>query len=92
MIDKTKHTTFSIDPDAIEDLMDLLAWHEAKAEFDKNPVSYSHAEVMAEFYPITSANTASAPALSSGSLPEPHFGEMMHEGQPDSQPHDSIIS
>ena len=33
-----------------------------------------------------------APALSSGSLPLPHFGDWTHDGQPLSQPHDAIAS
>jgi secretion/DNA translocation related TadE-like protein len=33
-----------------------------------------------------------APALSSGSLPLPHFGDWTHDGQPFSQPHDAIAS
>ena len=35
--------------DVIEDAVDLRTWHEAKEEFDVNPVSYSHDEVMQEF-------------------------------------------
>lgn len=33
-----------------------------------------------------------APALSSGSLPLPHFGDWTHDGQPLSQPHDAMAS
>lgn len=35
--------------DVIEDATDLRDWREAKAEFDKNPVTYSHDEIMREF-------------------------------------------
>ncbi len=35
--------------DAIEDATDLRDWKEAKAEFDKNPVSYSSDEMMEAF-------------------------------------------
>ena len=33
----------------IEDATDLRDWQEAKAEFDRNPVTVSHDEVMREF-------------------------------------------
>ena len=33
----------------IEDELDLQEWEEAKAEYDKNPVSFSLKEVMEEF-------------------------------------------
>lgn len=33
-----------------------------------------------------------APALSSGSFPLPHFGDWMHEGHPDTQPQSAIRS
>ncbi|MCL2883497.1 MAG: DUF1778 domain-containing protein [Coriobacteriia bacterium] len=33
----------------IEDELDLREWEAAKAEYDKNPVSYSLKEVMEEF-------------------------------------------
>ena len=33
----------------IEDELDLGEWEEAKAEYDKNPVSYGLKEVMEEF-------------------------------------------
>jgi hypothetical protein len=34
---------------AIEDATDLRDWKEAKAEFDKEPVTYSNDEIMREF-------------------------------------------
>ena len=36
--------------------------------------------------------TLIAPALSSGSLPLPHFGDWMHDGQPDSHSHAATAS
>jgi len=35
--------------DVIEDEIDLRDWKEAKAEFDKNPITYSSDEIMREF-------------------------------------------
>jgi uncharacterized protein (DUF1778 family) len=35
--------------DVIEDAIDMRDWKEAKAEFDKNPVTYSNDEIMREF-------------------------------------------
>lgn len=35
--------------DVIEDATDLRDWKAAKKEFDKNPVTYSHDEIMQEF-------------------------------------------
>ena len=35
--------------DVIEDAIDLRTWHEAKAEHEANPVTYSHDEIMKEF-------------------------------------------
>ncbi|MDR2883620.1 MAG: DUF6290 family protein [Deferribacteraceae bacterium] len=35
--------------EAIEDAKDLKLWREAKAEFDKDPVTYSNDEIMKEF-------------------------------------------
>jgi uncharacterized protein (DUF1778 family) len=35
--------------DVIEDAIDLRDWYAAKAEFDKNPVTYSGEEIMREF-------------------------------------------
>lgn len=33
----------------IEDELDLKAWDQAKAEFDKNPTTYSAAEIAAKY-------------------------------------------
>src|SRR5690349_7409809 len=38
----------------------------------------------------TTSRVATAPALSSGSLPLPHFGDCTHDGQPDSHPQPAI--
>ena len=35
--------------DVIEDAIDLRDWKEAKAEFDKNPITHSHDDIMREF-------------------------------------------
>jgi len=35
--------------DRIEDEYDLALFNKAKAEFEKDPVTYTHAEIMAEF-------------------------------------------
>ena len=35
--------------DRIEDEYDLALYKKAKEEFEKDPVTYSHAEIMAEF-------------------------------------------
>ncbi|MDP9801055.1 uncharacterized protein (DUF1778 family) [Arcanobacterium wilhelmae] len=35
--------------DRIEDEIDVRDWHEAKAEFDADPVTYSMDEIKAEF-------------------------------------------
>ena len=35
--------------DAIEDATDLRDWKAAKAEFDKNPITYSNEKIMREF-------------------------------------------
>jgi hypothetical protein len=35
--------------DVIEDAIDLRDWKLAKAEFDKNPVTYGNDEIMREF-------------------------------------------
>ena len=35
--------------DIIEDAIDLREWKAAKAEFDRNPVSFSNDEIMREF-------------------------------------------
>jgi uncharacterized protein (DUF1778 family) len=35
--------------DVIEDATDLRDWAAAKAEFDKNPVTYTNDEIMREF-------------------------------------------
>jgi uncharacterized protein (DUF1778 family) len=35
--------------DVIEDAIDLRDWYAAKAEFDKDPVTISHDEIMREF-------------------------------------------
>jgi uncharacterized protein (DUF1778 family) len=35
--------------DVIEDAIDLHDWKEAKAEFDKNPITYSAAEIAAKY-------------------------------------------
>jgi uncharacterized protein (DUF1778 family) len=35
--------------DVIEDAMDLREWQAAKAEFDKNPVTHSAAEIAAKY-------------------------------------------
>lgn len=35
--------------DIIEDATDLRDWREAKAEFDNDPVTYTHEQVMREF-------------------------------------------
>ena len=37
---------------------------------------------------VASSRRASAPLLSSGSLPLPHFGDTTHEGHPPAQPHE----
>jgi uncharacterized protein (DUF1778 family) len=35
--------------DVIEDATDLRDWKAAKAEFDRNPITYSNDEIMREF-------------------------------------------
>ena len=35
--------------DLIEDAIDLRTWHEAKAEHEADPITYSHDEIMKEF-------------------------------------------
>src|SRR5699024_10134614 len=42
--------------------------------------------------PTTSVSSVTAPALESGSLPLPHLGDWMHEGQPVSHSQDRIAS